>query len=143
MRSSRLVIDAMRVLPKAGISRLAGRVATARLPRPLLAAGIRAFGGLFGVDFSEVVTAQQVRSYKPAHRHFHEVLDRLDLPRNRVLHVAQSLYHDIAPARELGIACVWVNRRAGRAGSGATKASAARPDHEVPDLRTLVRELGL
>ena len=96
-----------------------------------------------GVDFSEVVTAQQVRSYKPAHRHFHEVLDRLDLPRNRVLHVAQSLYHDIAPARELGIACVWVNRRAGRAGSGATKASAARPDHEVPDLRTLVLELGL
>ena len=53
MRSSRLVIDAMRVLPKAGISRLAGKVATARLPRPLLAAGIRAFGGLFGVDFSE------------------------------------------------------------------------------------------
>jgi phosphatidylserine decarboxylase len=51
--SSRIVIDAMRALPKGAISRLAGRVATARLPRPLLAAGIRAFGGVFGVDFSE------------------------------------------------------------------------------------------
>ncbi len=96
-----------------------------------------------GVDFSEVVTAQQVRSYKPAHGHFHEVLDRLALPRSRVLHVAQSLFHDIAPARDLGISCVWVNRRAGRPGSGATKPTATRPDHEVPDLRTLVVEMGL
>lgn len=96
-----------------------------------------------GVDFSEVVTAQQVRSYKPAHDHFHEVLDRLVLPRSRVLHVAQSLFHDIAPARELGIACVWINRRAGRPGSGATKPTVARPDHEVPDLRALVVEMGL
>ncbi len=53
MRSSRLVIDAMRALPKAATSRLAGKVATARLPRPLLAAGIRAFGRVAGVDFSE------------------------------------------------------------------------------------------
>ena len=53
-----------------------------------------------GVDFAEVVTAQQVRSYKPARAHFDEVLTRLDLPRDRVLHVAQSLYHDIAPAKD-------------------------------------------
>ena len=99
--------------------------------------------GRLGVDFSEVVTAQQVGSYKPAQAHFHEVLDRLDLPRGRVLHVAQSLYHDIAPARALGITCVWVNRRAGSRGGGATKPASARPDHEVADLRTLVEEMGL
>ena len=99
--------------------------------------------GRLGIDFSEVVTAQQVGSYKPAPRHFHEVLDRLDLPRGRVLHVAQSLYHDIAPARALGIKCVWVNRRAGRPGGGATKPAVARADHEVPDLRTLVEQIGL
>jgi 2-haloacid dehalogenase len=90
-----------------------------------------------GVDFDEVVTAQQVRSYKPARAHFDEALRRLDLPRERVLHVAQSLYHDIAPARQLGLACVWVNRRAGKDGGGATPAASARPDVEVPDLATL------
>ncbi len=98
---------------------------------------------MLGVDFAEVVTAQQVRSYKPAHEHFHEVLRRLDLPKERLLHVAQSLYHDIAPARELGITTVWVNRRAGREAGGATAPSDAEPDHEVPDLRTLVEEMGL
>ena len=90
-----------------------------------------------GVDFDQVVTAQQVRSYKPAHAHFHEVLRRLDLPMERVLHVAQSLYHDIAPARELGFTCVWVNRRAGRPGGGATAPATATPHLEVPDLSTL------
>jgi len=91
-----------------------------------------------GVTFAEVVTAQQVGAYKPAPRHFDEVLRRLALPRQRVLHVAQSLFHDIAPARDLGFTCVWVNRRAGRPGGGATAPSDAVPDLEVPDLRTLV-----
>lgn len=97
---------------------------------------------LLGAPFAEVVTAQQVRSYKPAPAHFEEVLRRLDLPRDRVLHVAQSLYHDIAPARALGFRCVWVNRRAGRSGGGATPPSDARPDLEVPDLATLARLAG-
>jgi len=96
-----------------------------------------------GVNFDEVVTAQQIRSYKPHPAHFHEVLKRLALPSGKVLHVAQSLYHDIAPARELGLTSVWVNRRAGKKGGGATAPSDARPDHEVPDLRTLVAEMGL
>jgi 2-haloacid dehalogenase len=96
-----------------------------------------------GVDFSEVVTAQQVGGYKPAQGHFDEVLSRLDLPRDRVLHVAQSLYHDIAPASALGFTCVWINRRAGRPGGGATKPAVAHPDHEAPDLRTLVEHMGL
>jgi len=90
-----------------------------------------------GIDFDEVVTAQQVGSYKPSPAHFHEVLKRLDLPKERVLHVAQSLFHDIGPARELGFTTVWVNRRAGKAGGGATAPSTATPDFEVPDLRAL------
>ncbi len=92
-----------------------------------------------GVAFETVVTAQQVRSYKPAPAHFHEVLRRLALPRDRVLHVAQSLHHDLAPARALGFACVWVNRRAGRPGSGATVPARATPDLEVGNLATLAR----
>ena len=98
---------------------------------------------LLEVPFDTVVTAQQVRSYKPAPAHFHEAMRRLDLPRERVLHVAQSLYHDVAPAGVLGIASVWVNRRAGRAGGGATPQAAAVPDLEVPDLASLVRAAGL
>lgn len=93
--------------------------------------------------FSEVVTAQQVRSYKPAPEHFREVLRRLGLSTDRVLHVAQSLYHDIEPASALGIATVWVNRRHGREGQGATPPARARPDLEVPDLRSLVDLMGL
>ena len=92
---------------------------------------------LLGVEFDAVVTAQQVRAYKPAPDHFRRVLDRLALPKEKVLHVAQSLFHDVAPARALGFATVWVNRRAGRSGSGATPPAEGRPDVEVPDLRTL------
>ena len=95
------------------------------------------------VPFDAVVTAQQVGSYKPAPAHFHRVLERLALPASRVLHVAQSRYHDIAPARALGWTTVWVNRRAGRTGSGATPVKEATPDLEVPDLATLVAEAGL
>jgi 2-haloacid dehalogenase len=84
-----------------------------------------------------VVTAEQVGSYKPARTNFERALDRIGLPRDRILHVAQSLYHDVEPARELGLATVWVNRRAGREGFGATPPSTATPDLVVPDLASL------
>ena len=90
-----------------------------------------------GETFDWVITAEQARSYKPAHANFRLALQRIGLPRERVLHVAQSLYHDIAPANALGIASVWVNRRRGKGGTGATPAGIAAPDLEVPDLRTL------
>jgi 2-haloacid dehalogenase len=90
-----------------------------------------------GIAFNEIITAQQVGSYKPSPGNFQELLRRGGVPRERLLHVAQSLFHDIAPARALGIATVWVNRRHGRASSGATAPAQARPDLEVPDLRTL------
>lgn len=95
-----------------------------------------------GVTFDHVVTAQQLKSYKPATAHFDEALRRLGLPRDRVLHVAQSLFHDIAPAKALGFSCVWVNRRMGKARGGATAAASAEPDLEVPDLATLVALMG-
>jgi 2-haloacid dehalogenase len=95
------------------------------------------------VPFDEVVTAEQVGSYKPAHGHFTEAQRRLGLPKEQILHIAQSLYHDIAPARALGIANVWVNRRRGKAGGGATPVSAATPDREVGSLKELADLLGI
>ncbi len=66
---------------------------------------------LLGVTFDEVITAYQVRSYKPAPVHFREALDRLGLePGGDLLHVAQSIYHDIDPCREMGIPHIWINR---------------------------------
>jgi 2-haloacid dehalogenase len=94
-----------------------------------------------GVEFAVVTTAQQVRSYKPRPAHFLTTLERLGLGPGKVLHVAQSLFHDIAPAKALGIATVWVNRRAGRAGHGATPAAEAHPDLVVPDLASLAELL--
>ena len=91
-----------------------------------------------GVALDSVTTAQQVRSYKPGIAHFRTALSRLALPPAEVLHVAQSLFHDVAPAKSLGMTTVWVNRRAGRPGFGATPPAEARPDLEVPDLRSLV-----
>ena len=57
--------------------------------------------------------------------------------RDRVLHVAQSLFHDHVPAHELGLSTVWVNRRSGRSGSGATPLANVTRDLEVPDMATL------
>ena len=56
-----------------------------------------------------------------------------------MLHVAQSLYHDIRPAREQGLRTAWINRRHDRAGFGATPAADALPDAEFPDLASLAQ----
>jgi 2-haloacid dehalogenase len=92
---------------------------------------------LLHAPFAHVITAQQARSYKPSHNNFQTALDKIGVPKEKVLHVAQSLYHDIAPANVLGWRCVWVNRRAGKGGSGATKPSTATPDLEVSSLKAL------
>ena len=95
-------------------------------------------------DFAAVITAEDTRSYKPAIGHFWRATQTLGVPGARILHVAQSLYHDVVPAQSLGISTVWVNRRAGRSGTGATPALEApvEPDLEVADLRTLAESLG-
>ena len=87
-----------------------------------------------GVDFDWVITAQQVGSYKPDERNFAVMLDRLALPQDRIVHVAQSLFHDHAPAKRLGFTTVWINRRHDRAGSGATPPAEAQPDATFPDM---------
>lgn len=87
--------------------------------------------------FDHVITASQIQSYKPSHNNFERALERIGVPREQVLHVAQSIYHDIVPARALGIASVWVNRRKGLSGSGATLPAEGRPDLEVPDVKSL------
>ncbi len=95
-----------------------------------------------GVELDAVVTAQQCGSYKPDHRNFRTALERMGIEKDRWLHIGESLYHDIAPANELGIASVWVNRGHGKAG-GATRPTDATPDMEFRDLATLARAMGL
>jgi 2-haloacid dehalogenase len=89
-----------------------------------------------GVEFDWVVTAEQARGYKPRTENFELAFARMDVPRERVLHVAQSLFHDHVPAKALGLTTVWVDRRRGR-GGGATPPAQAVPDLTVPDLKTL------
>ena len=90
-----------------------------------------------GVTFDYAVTAQQARRYKPGKEIFELAQRRMNVERKHWLHAGQSIYHDVVPARALGIASVWVNRASPRAGAGATKAATAKPVLEVPDLRTL------
>jgi len=86
------------------------------------------------VQFAEIITADQVKSYKPSHAHFNEALRRLDLPANRILHVAQSLYHDHEPARRLGFHTAWINRPSLLTGTGLAPDSHAMPDLTFTDL---------
>jgi 2-haloacid dehalogenase len=90
-----------------------------------------------GVTFDHVVTAQQAKRYKPNPRGFELMFERVGIPPSRILHVAQSLYHDHVPAKRLGLTTVWVDRRAGRQGGGATPPADAAPDLVVPDMATL------
>jgi 2-haloacid dehalogenase len=90
-----------------------------------------------GVDFDWVITAEQARSYKPRHRNFELAFTTIGAPRERILHVAQSLFHDHVPAKELGMTTVWIDRRSGQPGSGATPPAEAAPDLILPDLRSL------
>ncbi len=95
-----------------------------------------------GIEFDAVITAQDVGSYKPVLRNFEhafEKLGALGIERARILHVAQSLFHDHEPAKALGLRTVWINRRAGKAGWGATRPpnNSARPDLVVNDMAGL------
>ena len=89
-----------------------------------------------GVDFDAVVTAEQVRSYKPDLRNFRAAAERMAVDEDYWLHIAESLYHDIGPANQLGITSVWVNRTNR---GGGTRRTNAIPDLVIPDLATLAR----
>ncbi len=87
-----------------------------------------------GTAFDWVVTAQSVGSYKPDPRNFEVAIERIGLPPGRILHVAQSLFHDHVPARRLGLTTVWIDRRHDRPGAGATPPAEAEPNATFPDM---------
>ena len=82
-----------------------------------------------GVPFEGAVVASEIGSYKPGHRHWEAFYELTGADRDRHVHVAQSHYHDIVPAHELGIPSVWINRLHER-GEPA-------PTRELPDLNGL------
>jgi len=92
-----------------------------------------------GVVFDDVITAQQAQAYKPSLKIFELALSRVKVPAHRVLHVGQSIYHDVVPAQSLGLATVWVNRPSARPGVGAVKAAEATPDLTVTSLQDLAK----
>ena len=97
-----------------------------------------------GVRFDYVITAEQVGSYKPDPANFHYAHERIGVPRSEILHVAQSLFHDHVPAKQLGMTTVWINRRATRGGgSGATPPADAKPDATFPDMAALAADAGV
>jgi 2-haloacid dehalogenase len=82
-----------------------------------------------GVPFELAIVASEIGSYKPAHGHWHAFFERTGAHRDGHVHVAASLFHDIAPARELGLSCVWINRLG--------ESPDPEPDAELPDLAGL------
>ena len=91
-----------------------------------------------GVDFDWVLTAQQLGSYKPNPHNFEALRERLHrdgIAAARILHVAQSLFHDHVPARRLGMSTVWIDRRSDRPGAGATPTvDGAHPNATFPSM---------
>lgn len=94
--------------------------------------------------FDIVVTAQRVGAYKPDWPHFDTgigELFRMGIPRERILHVGQSLRADITPANKLGLRCAWINRPGRLLGLSGEGAAEARPDLTVSSLSELVAVL--
>ncbi len=100
-----------------------------------------------GVEFDEVVTAEQAGSYKPSHNNFALAIERLGIPKERVLHVAESVKLDVVPAKAFGMDAVWVHRSAGTGREGSASGNPSDGDSgadlEVPDLKTLAELMGL
>ena len=97
--------------------------------RELIAASQRTLG----VPFDLAVVAEDVGSYKPAHRHWERFFELTTADREHHVHVAASLFHDIAPARELGLKTIWINR--------LDEEADPEPDRELPDLSGLPDKL--
>jgi 2-haloacid dehalogenase len=86
-----------------------------------------------GVPIDHSVVAGEIGSYKPAHRHWERFFEETSAGRERHVHVAQSHFHDIVPANELGLRSIWINRRGERADPPPTR--------ELPDLTRLTDTL--
>jgi 2-haloacid dehalogenase len=94
------------------------------------------------VEFESVTTAQQARCYKPGREVFQVALLKTSVVPDQIIHVGQSIYHDVLPAQSFGLATVWVNRPSPRAGIGAVRPASGKPDLEVPDVATLAERAG-
>jgi len=86
------------------------------------------------VEFDAVITAQQLRSYKPAPAHFHAARERLGLHPGNWIHVAQSLYHDHVPAKALGLRTIWVDRPSRLGAAGLSPETSAAYDARTTTL---------
>ena len=86
-----------------------------------------------GVPFDIAIVASEIGSYKPAHRHWLRFFDETGAPRDRHVHVAQSHFHDIMPAAELGLRSIWINRYG--------EQHDPPPTRELPDLSRLSETL--
>jgi 2-haloacid dehalogenase len=95
----------------------------------------RASAGQLDVNFDHVITAFQAGAYKPSPTIFRLAQQKLGISTAEWLHAGQSIYHDVIPAKSLGIATLWVNRPSHRPGVGAVRQAAGVPDLEVRSLR--------
>ena len=82
-----------------------------------------------GVPFEVAIVASEIGSYKPGHRHWEAFFEQTGAPRDGHVHVAASLFHDIAPANELRLRSVWINR--------LQEHSGPQPTRELTDLGPL------
>ncbi len=94
---------------------------------------IDASAARIGVPFELAIVASEIGSYKPASEHWEQFFQRIDVPRERHVHVAQSHFHDVVPATALGLRTVWINRY----GEGGEPA----PTRQLPDLSRLPETL--
>jgi 2-haloacid dehalogenase len=94
---------------------------------------IKASISAIGVPFDAAIVASDIGSYKPAHGHWEAFFERTGAPREGHVHVAQSHFHDIVPATELGLRTVWINRLGER--------REPPPTRELPDLAALADTL--
>lgn len=93
-----------------------------------------------GIPFDHVITSEDAGSYKPNPRNFEMLLRRTGMTSREIIHVGESLFHDIAPARALGIPTVWVNRSNDRT-TRASKFVHTKPDLTVCDLNALAEAM--
>jgi len=92
-------------------------------------------------DFSLLVTAEQVRSYKPAPGHFNAA--RKQVGARRWLHAAQSHVHDVVPAVAQGIPVAWINRKGEQRYEAASPSCEFRNLTELADWLTDSRQIGI
>src|SRR5579871_3181277 len=79
--------------------------------------------------------------YQPGRQIFERALESIPVPKERILHVGQSIYHDVRPAQSFGLSTVWVNRASARPNLGAVRRAEGVPDLEVRDLKALADTL--